>query len=313
MALDINALRAAFAKKAESKSDNGGSFWDKFFPFFRADIGQSSRFRFFPDSDEENPLGFIVPNQYHELMINGQKKKVACLKMYGESCPCCELSSKYYNEGDETMGKKFWRKIDYIAQGIPSQVPFEYPISEAENPIRLISLGPKLYKVVENKIVAGDLDEMPTDPLNGYDFIIAKTKQGEWADYSTSDFARKSTSVAEDTLARVVLYDLKQYRLPKVEREQMEAMIQSFLTGATYDQAQQQGSSNSFGHQTGNPELDTALNETKTVASADTVIQQHVAATPSAPTTSATGASGQKLSPAEILAKLRARSAGSAA
>ena len=307
MALDIAQLRAAFAKKAEGSGEGNTGFWDKFYPFYKMEMDQTVRFRFLPDKDEENPLGFIVPNQYHELLINGQKKRLACLKMYGESCPCCEHSQKYYNEGDERMGKAFWRKVDYIAQGLVISSPFDYPIKDDENPIRLISIGPKLYKVIEAKIVKGDMDEMPTDPVNGYDFMINKTKQGEYADYTTSDFARRSTPVPEELLARIDLYDLKNYRYGKIEREQMETMIEAFLTGKTYEAKKDSGDS---GHSTGHTGLDAKLNEPKQTASASTVVQQAAAAP--APAPAAAPAGGAKLSPQEILAKLKARQNGGA-
>jgi hypothetical protein len=152
MALDINQLRAAFSKNSEKTGEGNSGFWDKFYPFFKMDFDQVGLFRFLPDLDDNNPLGFIVENKYHELNINGQKKKIACLKMYGESCPCCEHSQKYYNEGNEKMGKVFWRKLDYIAQGIVVNSPFEYPIKADENPVRLISLGIKIYKRIETQM-----------------------------------------------------------------------------------------------------------------------------------------------------------------
>ena len=271
------------------------------------EMDQTAKFRFVPDKDEENPLGFIVENKYHELLINGKKKKLACLKMYGESCPCCETSTKYYNEGDEKMGKVFWRKIDYIAQGVVLNSPFDYPVKQDENPIRLISIAVKLYKTIEAKIVKGDMDEMPTDFMNGYDFNINKTKQGDYADYTTSDFARKSTPMAEDLLSRIELYDLKNYRFGKIEREQMEAMIQAYLTGKDYEDSKSGDSApapSAAPHSTGHAPLDAKLNEAKPVASAS----ESVAAAQAAP-----AATGAKLSPQEILRKLKERQQGGAA
>lgn len=304
MALDITQLRQAFAKKSEGSGEGNTGFWDKFYPFYKMDFDQTVKFRFLPDKDEENPLGFIVTNQYHELLVNGQKKKIACLKMYGESCPCCEHSQKYYNEGDEKLGKAFWRKIDYIAQGLILSSPFEYPIKAEDNPIRLVSVGPKLYKVIEAKIVKGDMDEMPTDFMNGYDFNINKTKQGEYADYTTSDFARKSTAVPDELLARIDLYDLKNFRFGKIERDQMETMIEAFLTGKSYETK-----APATGQSTGNPALDQKLNEAKPTQSLETVVKagelppQQPAAAPAA---------GAKLSPQEILRKLKERQQGAA-
>ena len=301
MALDINALRNAFKKKESEGGENTG-FWDKFYPFYKMDFEQTVEFRFLPDLDEENPLGFIVENKYHELMINGKKKRIACAKMFGESCACCEHSQKYYDEGDDKMGKAFWRKLDYIVQGLIISTPFEYPIKDDENPVRMLSLGPKLYKVIEAKIVKGDLEEMPYDMVNGYNFRINKTHQGEYADYTTSDFARKSTPIPESFLSNLELYDLKKFRYGQIEREQMEAMIEAFLTGRSYEAEKEQAASAS----TGSPAVDSAISESKPVQAAESVVQQVVAAVPAATTTAA------KLSPQEILKKLKERQQASA-
>ena len=301
MALDINQLRAAFVKKSSEGGEGNAGFWDKFFPFYKIDFDQTVEFRFLPDLDDENPLGFIVENKYHELVINGQKKRIACLKMYGESCPCCEHSQKYYNDGDERLGKAFWRKIDYIAQGLviscPPNVPHE--VKEGENPVRLVSVGPKLYKKVENSIVKGDMDEMPYDMENGYDFRIVKTKQGDYADYSTSDFKRKSTPVAEQYLAHLEMYDLKKYRYGKIERDQMETMIEAFLTGRSYEEEKKGDAPAAPAQSTGNATLDQSINSPKPTQSAESVVSAAAAAT--------VPAAGGKLSPQEILAKLKAR------
>lgn len=305
MALDINALRNAFKKKESEGSGEGNTgFWDKFYPFYKMGMDETVEYRFLPDLDEENPLGFIVENKYHELLINGKKKRIACAKMYGETCACCEKSQKYYDEGDEKIGKAFWRKVDYIAQGVIIATPFDYPIKSDENPVRMVSLGPKLYKVIEAKIVKGDLDEMPCDMVKGYNFRINKTKQGEYADYSTSDFARKSTSISDAMLTNLELYDLKNFRYGKIEREQMEAMIEAFLTGRSYEAEKEQNSS--APSSTGSQSLDSKMSSPKTdTPSGDSVVEQ----IKSEPTPAATGG---KLSPQEILRKLKERQTANA-
>lgn len=300
MALDINQLRAAFSKKSEGQSEGNTGFWDKFFPFYKMDFDQVTTFRFLPDLNDDNPLGFIVENKYHELMINGKKKRIACLKMYGEACPCCEMSQKYYNEGDQAMGKSFWRKIDYIAQGVIINVPFEYPVKDDENPVRLVSLSTKLYQKVEKAIVSGDLDEMPYDMQNGYDFRIEKSRQGEYADYTNSSFARRSTPVPANLLERIELYDLSKYRYGKIEREQMEAMIEAFLTGKDYDDGK--GGSST---QTTQERVDAGAS--KPMQSADQVLSAATNTAPAATAPAADAGGEKKLSPAEILAKLKAR------
>lgn len=310
MALDIVALKAAFANKSAAGGEGQGNtgFWDMFYPFYKMDFDTVSTFRFLPDQDSENPLGFIVENKYHELTINGKKKRVACLKMYGEdSCPCCDKSAEYYNAGDQAMGKLFWRKIDYIASGLVINTPFDYPIKDDENPVRLVSMSKQLYEKLENEIVKGDLDEMPYDMQNGYDFRILKNKKivpdgkggtREFGNYADSGFARKASAIPDHLLARLELVDVKKYRFAKIEREQMELMLQSALTGASYSESTPAADS------TGNTRLDAAMQHSEPVQSGAAVV---AAAQSDAPTSAAPAA---KLSPAEILARVKARNAG---
>jgi hypothetical protein len=296
------ALKAAFGKRADGGGSENNGFWDKFYPFFKMEFDDVATFRFLPDLDEENPLGFVVENKYHVLNINGKQKRVACLSMYGKPCPCCATSQKYYNElGDEAMGKKFWRKIDYVAQGIVVNSPFDYPIEPGTNPVRLISLGPKLFKKIETAILTGDFDVEPFDLVEGCDFRIMKTKQGDYAAYDNSDFARKSTPVPDSVVEAMTLYDLKNFRYGEIEAEQMEAMIQAALTGAAYDE-KQQGAGNQ--HETGNASLDKKLNESKEVPTASAAPAATPAAESAAPVVSGRAA--------DILARLRANSASAA-
>lgn len=242
MALTFDQLKAAFGKHATaggSSNENTG-FWNSFYPFFKMNMGETALFRFLPDADEENPLGFIIENKYHEFTINGKKKKIACLKMHDghdAHCPACAASVKYYNElGDEKMGKLFWRKIDYIAAGLVMQSPFDFPIKPDENPVRLISLGPKLFKLIEASIASGDFDVAPYDLDNGFDFKIMKTKQGEYADYTTSSgFVRKATAISGSLRERLEMVDLKKFRFVRVEADAMQAQIEAFLSGKSYE------------------------------------------------------------------------------
>jgi hypothetical protein len=238
MAMSFDQLKAAFAKSQGGNTNENTGYWDAFYPFFKADFDQSSEFRFLPDADEDNPRGFVLDNIYHELTINGKKKRIACLKMYGEACPCCEASKHYYDSGDSTLGKAFWRKIDVLASGLVINSPFDYPIDAGKNSARMISLSTKLFGRIESEIANGDFDEVPFAMEGGTNFKIIKTKQGEWADYSNSAFARRSTSIPPQMLEHLELIDLKKYRYAKVERPAMEALIEAFMTGRTYEEGE---------------------------------------------------------------------------
>lgn len=279
----FEALKAAFGKKNEGGGNNENSAqWDKFYPFYKMNFDETAEVRFLPDLDAENPFGFVVQNIYHVLEINGKTRRVPCLKMYDKECPCCQKSQYYYNDvGDKQLGSKFWRKIDNLAQILVINSPFDYPIEASDNPVRLISITSKLMGKIEASIIQGDFDVEPFDYDEGCNFRINKTKQGEYASYDTSAFARKSTSIPLNTRERISLYDLKTFRIPEMEASKIESLIDAMLNGkaATDDSMNQQN------HGT---------------QSADSVIQKANDNASSAPTDSANKA-------AAILAKLKAQ------
>lgn len=224
-------IAAALASKTSEQAD---ASWRKFFPFWKADTGTISTVRFLPDADEDNPLGFLVENLVHELVVNGKKEKVACLKMYGEDCPICALSAKYYDEKNpehsQALGKKYYRKKSYIGQVLVIDSPVEH---DAEQLVKLIEFGPAIFKAIQAAFQSGDLEEAPFELKGGYNFRIKKDKSGEYASYTTSSFAPKQTDVADDLIEAIELYDLKQFRSPKVSREQIEALLIADQTGAS--------------------------------------------------------------------------------
>lgn len=265
----LSELKAAFSKQ-EAKSDNSG-YWDKFYPFWKMEVDQQALVRFLPDQDDNNPMGFVVENLSHKLNINGRDRVVPCLKMYGESCPCCELSRKYYDEKDEKMGLKFWRRQEFIGQVLVLNSPFDYPHTDEDNPVRLIMLGPKIFKLIQSAFASGDLEENPTDFAAGYDFRILKTKQGQFADYTLSKFAPKQTPVPQNLLDRMELNNLADYRTRKIDRDTMEAMIQADLNGGQYEE--KSGENTSEEKQSTVSRVETAINTPKAGVDAEKLVE----------------------------------------
>jgi len=226
-------LAAAFEQKTTS-GGGGDQSWKLFFNFWKAPTDSVSVVRFLPDLDEDNPMGFLVENLVHELVVNGKREKVACLKMYGEDCPICALSQKYYDEKDpehnEALGKKYYRKKSYIGQVLVLETPVEH---DAERLVKLIDFGPAIFNQINAAFKSGDLEEPPYELKGGYNFRIKKTKSGEYASYTTSSFSPKQSDVADDVLEAIELYDLKSFRTPKTSREQLEAMLIADQTGAS--------------------------------------------------------------------------------
>lgn len=240
MALSLDQLKQAFAKQ-EAKTDNSG-YWNRFFPFWKIKDDEQALVRFLPDQDQDNPMGFVVENLSHKLTVNGKERTVGCLKMYGESCPCCERSRKYYDEKDEKMGLKFWRRQEFIGQVLIVNSPIEVPAIEGDNPVRLIMLGPKIFKLIQASFASGDLEANPTDFIEGYDFRISKSKQGEYSNYDLSRFVPKQSAISNDLLESMTLNNLADYRTRKTERDAMEAMIEADLNGKSYEEGSKEGS-----------------------------------------------------------------------
>lgn len=243
-------LTAQWASKTTGSSNSN---WKKFYQFWKMPDDSTCIVRFLPDADQDNPIGFIVENYTHTLYVNGDKKTVPCLKhLYHENCPICDLSSKYYGEakdaernGDvkekerlETLGKKYYRKVSYIGQVLVIESPIEH---DAEQLIKLIDFGPKIFKVIMAAYKSGDLEceNGPDDLKGGYNFRIKKTKDGKYSDYGTSSFSPKRTDVDDETIAQLELYNLKDWVEPRQDYAIIEAMLIADRTGSSFDQKEQ--------------------------------------------------------------------------
>ena len=239
----LNALASAFVNK--NNSNGGGNqtpVWKKFYQFWKMPDNTTAQVRFLPDRDEDsNPLKFLVENLTHELVVNGQKKKVACLSMYGEACPICEHSQKLYAEGNEDMGKKYYKKRSYIGQVLVTESPFEYIDEKDENPeiVKLIDFGPKVFKCIQTAFQSGDLEEAPYEFKGGYTFRIKKTKAGQWSDYGTSSFSPKQSDLDDDVIdaVKAELHSLSEFREKYTSRASLEAMLLADQTGQAMNDA----------------------------------------------------------------------------
>lgn len=237
MALTLDQLKAAF------KQDSGGgsNLPNNYFPFWNMKDGEQATVRFLPDANQENPFGFLVEKLNHTLIINGDKRKVPCLKMYGDDCPICRVSSAYYKDNDKDNGKKYWRQKQHLAQALIIEDPLAPDADTGENSegkVKLLALGYQLFEVIKNEFESGELDDMPFLLEGGTNFVIKKTKQGEHSTYAVgSRFTRKSTDLTADQIAMVQehMIDLSSVLPKKPELVKVEGMLEAALTGGSYD------------------------------------------------------------------------------
>ena len=232
---------AAMYKPVDRSNDNRPS---NYYRFWKMDFDQTATVRILPDKDEDNYLEFNVEKFMHNLEINGEFKSVPCLKMYGDPCPICEVSSAFYKEeGDKSVrGKQYYRKKQHIVQALILEDPLPPNTETGENSVgkvNYLNIGYQLFSVVEEALTSGDLDAVPWDVNEGYDFLIKKTKSPDGnAKYDLgSKFVRRSSSLSEDELAIVEENSIKLSTLipQKPTLERVEGMLNAALTGEPWD------------------------------------------------------------------------------
>jgi hypothetical protein len=232
----LDALKGAFDKKATGSGDGGDQTWKLKYPFWKMPEDSQAVVRFLPDLDEDNNLQFLVEKLEHELVVNGQTHRIPCLSMFDEDCPICALSRKFYDEKNETLGKKYYRKKSYIGQVIVVESPIEHDQNQL---VKLIDFGPAVFKQIQSAFQSGDLEEVPYAFHGGYNFRIKKTKTGQYASYSTSSFSPKQTSLDDDVIEQINLFNLRDYVGVKPERSVVEALLLAEQTGSSAAPKQQ--------------------------------------------------------------------------
>jgi hypothetical protein len=208
---DINRARAAFGKQNNQQFER-----TPYYPFHKLPEGKSTTLRFIPDANPDNELGFLVERKMHEIYVDGERQRVACLEMYGDDCPICDLSRQYYKAKDTVNGKKYWPKKDHIARAliVKDGLPPDPETGETYvGKVATLSLGKTLYEIIAHNISSGDLgDELPCSIDEGTDFIITRTvKPGpngeKYSDYALSKFARASRGLEEEEVATIEMED----------------------------------------------------------------------------------------------------------
>jgi hypothetical protein len=242
---EIRAKLAAMDTKSGGSKTGGDN---AIYPFWNISEGSSTTLRFLPDGDSSNTF-FWTERQMIRLQFPGIKGgdmkpttvQVPCMEMWGEQCPVHnEIRPWFKDPSLEDMGRKYWKKRSYIFQGYVVDSPLQEDTTP-ENPIRRFIIGPQIFNIIKGALMDPDMENIPTDYVNGTDFRLSKTMKGQYADYSTSKWARKERSLDETELASVDtngLYNLKDY-LPKkpteAEVDIIYQMFQDSVNGELFD------------------------------------------------------------------------------
>ena len=244
---DIRAKLAQMESKSGSTSQTQSD--NAIYPFWNIDEGTSAVLRFVPDGDTKNDF-FWVERQMIRLTFPGVKGgenkpvtvQVPCGEMYGDTCPVLtEVRPWFKDPALEDMGRKYWKKKSYIFQGFVTENPLNE--ESPENPIRRFVIGPQIFNIIKAALMDPDMENIPTDYLNGTDFRLAKTTKGQYADYSTSKWARKERSLDETELAAIDkhgLFNLSDFLPARPTADHYTAIAEMFeasVNGDLYDPA----------------------------------------------------------------------------
>ena len=240
------------AKLKEQESNTGGQRSgggdNAIYPFWNMQEGSSATLRFLPDSNADNTFFWTerlmiklpFPSIKGEPGSKPVQVQVPCMEMYGETCTILnEVRGWFKDPSLEDMGRKYWKKRSYVFQGFVT----EDPIGEEkpENPIRRFIIGPQIFQIIKQALMDPDMEELPTDYTAGVDFRLNKTSKGGYADYSTSNWARRERPLADAEMNAVNtngLFNLGDF-LPKKPDEigvkVMQEMFEASVDGQPYD------------------------------------------------------------------------------
>ena len=235
-------------KSQESRSERTGGGDNAIYPHWNIPEGSTAAVRFLPDGDPNNTF-FWAERLMIRLPFNGVKNdmnskpvvvQIPCVEMWNETCPVLsEVRGWFKDSSLEEMGRKYWKKRSYIFQGFVNENPLQE--DTPENPIRRFVISPSIFNLIKDALMDPDIQEMPTDYTAGLDFRITKTTKGQYADYSTSKWARKETAITEaqaqaiETSGLHTLSDFLPKKPTEVELQCIKEMFEASVDGQPYD------------------------------------------------------------------------------
>ena len=250
MATSLAEIRAKLANQENRSAGGSTSGGDNgIYAHWNIAEGTTARIRFLPDANTSNTF-FWAERLMIKLPFAGIKGQVdskntfvqvPCVEMYGAACPIlAEVRTWFKDPTLEDMGRKYWKKKSYLFQGFVRDNPIADD-KTPENPIRRFIISPQIFNLIKNALMDPELENMPTDYEGGLDFNVKKTSKGGYADYSTSTWARKESSLSSDeaqAIEQYGLYNLTDF-LPKqpsdADLKIIKEMFEASVNGEAYD------------------------------------------------------------------------------
>lgn len=329
----VEALRAKLqeaASKSDRSSKTRSSGDGASFPFWNTPEGQSSIIRFLPDGNQDNPF-FWVERQVIKMPFEGVvggdyptqnrvEVTVPCMDMFGKQCPIIAATKKYWDgdDADKEIARTYWKKRSYIFQGFVVDTPINED-ETPENPIRRFVINKSIFDIVHASLLEPNFEHLPCDFEGGRDFKVTKTKKGQWANYSTSNWSFATRSLGEEERAAIEthgLFNLSEALGAEPDEDgiaAIKAMFEDSIAGNPFDY-------DSYGqyyrpYQNNRARNNDSVAKTATTMAATPAAAPAATPAPAAPAAAAepaaevatTGAT-DKQSAQDILARLRANS-----
>ena len=239
-------IRAKLQQSAQSQITSGDN---AIYPHWNIAEGTTATVRFLPDGDSNNTF-FWLERAMIKLPFAGVKGEtnskpvtvqVPCMEMWGDACPILtEVRPWFKDKSLEEMGRKYWKKKSYLFQGFVVDSKLQED-KVPENPIRRFIIGSQIFNIVKNALMDSEIEELPTDYVRGLDFKVTKTSKGGYADYSTSNWARRERALSAEEKAAIDQYGLFKLSdfLPKkpgeVELKVIKEMFEASVDGEAFD------------------------------------------------------------------------------
>jgi len=174
---DFGRINADIAKSAEVKANRGNTTYTKV-SWFSPKFGDNL-FMVLPPFDENSHLykQVFVHHNFLDTFEDGKEKKRAylCSKENFGSCPICDQVAKLRESGDTEDEEK--------ATKITGRKTFLYNLVDAHGSHAIGSFKPSQHDELMQEINQNYIDEGldVTDPLNGVQIKLSRTKQSPWA------------------------------------------------------------------------------------------------------------------------------------
>lgn len=249
----LEALKKRFQEQKEQSKTGGTKFNNDYYPFWQMNTDETAVVRILPIKNQE-AMPFLEKD-HHKISIDGKDQNIPCAAMYGETCPLCELSRKFYkiakSEKDpekkadaEKKGKYYYRSRSFLASAYVKKDPLP-PNSETnenfEGKTAVVQFGNQLYKKfdasLETLVKNEEIDDVPWDLTNGLDFNIVKKMGSTWAEWDlSSDFARRTSSLPQDFVDNFEPVDLRKFLPENFGEDKIQRMLDAHLNNSTYEE-----------------------------------------------------------------------------